>query len=130
MKGGASIWDAFTHTPGKIAYGDHGDIACDSYRRYEENFALLKELGGKAYRFSASWARIDPRADGSWNHAGIAYYDAVVAACPKAGIEPCMTRYTGSFPRQRRFGAVGWLRIQPRTSASTSQRILSTGTKT
>lgn len=67
--GGASIWDTFSHTPGKIAYGDHGDTACDSYHRYGEDIALLKELGVKAYRFSVSWARIDPNADGSWNEA-------------------------------------------------------------
>jgi len=73
--GGASIWDTFTHTPGKIDYGDTGDVACDSYHRYEEDIALLKELGVKAYRFSTSWARIDPGADGNWNAAGITYYD-------------------------------------------------------
>ena len=56
--GGASIWRTFTHTPGTIAYGDTGDIACDSYHRYTEDIALLKELGVKAYRFSTSWARI------------------------------------------------------------------------
>jgi len=54
--GGASIWRTFTHTPGKIAYGDTGDIACDSYHRYAADIALLKELGVKAYRFSTSWA--------------------------------------------------------------------------
>lgn len=97
--GGASIWDTFTHTPGKIAYGDHGDMACDSYHRYGEDIALLKELGVKAYRFSTSWARVDPNADGNWNTAGISYYDAVVDACLKIGIEPYMTLYHWELPQ-------------------------------
>ena len=91
--GGASIWDTFCHTPGKIAYDDHGDIACDSYHRYAEDIALLKELGVKAYRFSTSWARIDPNADGNWNEAGLTYYDRVVNLCLKNGITPYLTLY-------------------------------------
>ena len=97
--GGASIWRTFTHTPGKIAYGDTGDIACDSYHRYREDIALLKELGVKAYRFSTSWARIDPRGNGTWNRAGLAYYDRVVDACLAAGIIPYMTLYHWELPQ-------------------------------
>ena len=97
--GGASIWRTFSHTPGKIAYGDTGDIACDSYHRYDEDIALLKKLGVKAYRFSTSWARIDPNADGNWNAAGLAYYDKVVNGCLAAGIEPYMTLYHWELPQ-------------------------------
>lgn len=97
--GGASIWRTFTHTPGKIAYGDNGDIACDSYHRWEEDIALLKELGVAAYRFSTSWARIDPCGDGNWNEAGLAYYDKVVDGCLKAGITPYMTLYHWELPQ-------------------------------
>lgn len=97
--GGASIWDTFGHTPGKIAYGDNGDIACDAYHRYEEDIALLKKLGVNAYRFSTSWARIDPNADGNWNAAGLAYYDKIVDLCLKAGIEPYMTLYHWELPQ-------------------------------
>lgn len=97
--GGASIWDTFAHTPGKIAYEDNGDIACDSYHRYEEDLELLKELGVKAYRFSTSWARIDPHADGCWNQAGIAYYDRIVDGCLARGIEPYITLYHWELPQ-------------------------------
>ena len=97
--GGASIWRTFTHTPGKIAYGDTGDIACDSYHRYPEDIALLKELGAKAYRFSTSWSRIDPKGDGCWNEAGLAYYDKVVNLCLANGIEPYMTLYHWELPQ-------------------------------
>lgn len=97
--GGMSVWDTFSHTPGKIAYGDNGDIACDSYHRYEEDIALLKQMGAKAYRFSTSWARVDPNADGSWNEQGLAYYDKVVNLCLEAGIEPYMTLYHWELPQ-------------------------------
>ena len=98
--GGASIWDTFAHTPGKIANGDHGDIACDAYHRYEADIALLAELGVKVYRFSTSWARIDPNADGCWNMAGVAYYDRLVDACLAKGIEPYLTLYHWELPQK------------------------------
>lgn len=96
--GGASIWDEFCHTPGKIAYGDHGDIACDGYHRYAEDMELMAQLGVKAYRFSTSWARIDPKGDGSWNEAGIAYYEKIVDRCLDKGITPFMTLYHWELP--------------------------------
>lgn len=97
--GGASIWDTFCHTPGKIAYGDHGDTACDAYHRYAQDIALLKEMGAKAYRFSTSWARIDPNADGNWNQSGLAYYDKLVDLCLASGITPYMTLYHWELPQ-------------------------------
>ena len=97
--GGASIWRTFSHTPGKIDYGDNGDVAADSYHRYEEDIALIKELGVKAYRFSTSWARIDPAGDGNWNPGGLAYYDKLVNCCLKNGIEPYMTLYHWELPQ-------------------------------
>ncbi len=97
--GGKSIWDTFSHTPGKVANSDNGDIACDAYHRWPEDIALMKELGVKAYRFSTSWARVDPNADGSWNMAGAAYYDKIVDACLEAGIEPYMTLYHWELPQ-------------------------------
>ena len=107
--GGASIWRTFSHTPGKVAYGDNGDIACDSYHRYAEDIAFLKELGVKAYRFSTSWARVDPNADGSWNAAGLAYYDKIVDGCLAAGIEPYMTLYHWELPQAAQDRG-GWCR--------------------
>lgn len=97
--GGRSIWDTFTHTPGKIAWGDNGDIAADAYHRFPEDIGLMKELGVKAYRFSTSWARVDPNADGNWNEGGLSYYDRLVNACLEAGIEPYMTLYHWELPQ-------------------------------
>lgn len=96
--GGESIWDRFSHTPGKVAYGDNGDIACDSYHRYKEDIDLVKECGAAVYRFSTSWARIDPKGDGCWNKAGLAYYDRVVDYCIECGVIPYMTLYHWELP--------------------------------
>ena len=66
---GLSIWDTFSHTPGKTKNGDTGDIACDSYHRWAEDIALLKEMHLKAYRFSIAWPRIFPQGTGPVNPA-------------------------------------------------------------
>ena len=71
---GPSIWTRFAHTPGMTLNGDTGDVACDHYRRWKQDVALMRELGLKAYRFSVSWSRIHPEGTGRVNHAGQAFY--------------------------------------------------------
>lgn len=97
--GGPSIWDTFSHIPGKIFEDNNGDIACDSYHRWEEDIRHLKELGVSAYRFSTSWARIDPKGDGNWNPQGLAYYSKLVDSLLEAGITPWMTLYHWELPQ-------------------------------
>src|SRR5882672_12816236 len=46
---GPSIWDRFAHTPAKIRNGDTGDVSCDSYHRWREDVALMKDIGATAY---------------------------------------------------------------------------------
>ena len=97
--GGESIWDAFCRRPGAIANGDNGSIACDGYHRFAEDIGLLASLGLSAYRFSTSWARIDPNGDGRWNEAGLQYYDRVVDCCLANGVTPWMTLYHWELPQ-------------------------------
>ena len=59
-----SIWDTFSHTPGKVAGGDTGDVACDHYHRWPEDLALMKRLGVDSYRLSIAWPRVHPQGDG------------------------------------------------------------------
>ena len=95
---GPSIWDTFTHRPGKIADGSTGDIATDSYRRFPEDVALVHSLGFGAYRFSLSWPRIQP--DGrTINRAGLDHYERVIDSCLGAGIEPWVTLYHWDLPQ-------------------------------
>jgi beta-glucosidase len=96
---GPSVWDTFSHTPGKIRGGDTGDIACDSYRRYAEDADLLKELGLNSYRFSISWPRILPSGDGPVNQAGLDHYRAMLDALAERGIDAAATLFHWDLPQ-------------------------------
>ena len=73
---GLNIWDIFSHDNERTFNGHTGDIACDHYHRIEEDVALMKEIGLKAYRFSVSWARILPDGTGKINQKGIDFYNS------------------------------------------------------
>ncbi|HSK65745.1 MAG TPA: GH1 family beta-glucosidase, partial [Anaerolineales bacterium] len=96
---GESIWDRFSHTPGKITNGDTGDVACDHYHRYAEDISLMRELGLKAYRFSVSWPRVIPAGRGAVNPRGLDFYDRLVDALCAANIEPFLTLYHWDLPQ-------------------------------
>ncbi len=95
---GQSIWDVFSHTPGKIMNGDTGDVACDSYNRYQEDTQLLKTLGATAYRFSIAWPRIFPDGRGQPNPKGVDHYKRVVDNLLENGIEPFVTLFHWDLP--------------------------------
>ena len=96
---GATIWDTFSHTPGKVANGDTGDVACDSYHRFAEDIALLKALGVSTYRLSLAWSRIFPEGRGAPNAKGLDYYNRVIDALLAAGIEPYVTLFHWDLPQ-------------------------------
>ena len=96
---GESIWDRFSHTPGRVTHGDTGDVACDHYHRWREDVGLMKEIGLKAYRFSIAWPRILPAGRGEMNQAGIGFYSQLVDALLEAGIEPWVTLYHWDLPQ-------------------------------
>lgn len=95
---GQTNWDVFSHTPGKVANGDTGDVACDSYRRHGEDLALLKNLGVNSHRFSIAWSRIFPEGRGRVNQQGVDHYDRVVDELLAAGIEPYVTLFHWDLP--------------------------------
>lgn len=103
-----SIWDSFARVPGRVVNGDNGDLACDSYRRVEEDVALLKQLGARAYRFSIAWPRVIPDGRGPVNPLGIAYYQRLVALLRDAGIAPMVTLYHWDLPQALQDEG-GWL---------------------
>src|SRR5436305_12482084 len=90
---GPSIWQRFCHTPNLVRDGDTGDVACDHYRRYHEDIALMRSLGMDAYRFSISWSRILPTGRGTVNRAGLDLYERLVDALLQHGIEPMAMLY-------------------------------------
>jgi beta-glucosidase len=104
---GQSVWDTFSHTPGKVRGGDTGDIACDSYHRYREDVALLKSFGLNAYRFSVSWPRVQPGGSGLANQKGLDYYRALLDELAEHDIAPAVTLYHWDLPQELQ-DAGGW----------------------
>jgi len=96
---GRSIWDTFSHTPGKVRGGDTGDTACDSYHRLDEDLRLLGELGVGAYRFSVAWPRVQPGGSGRVNQLGLDYYRGLVEGLRERGIAPVATVYHWELPQ-------------------------------
>ena len=85
-KKGLTIWDAFTHTPGRIRGGETGDTATDHYRRYKADVKLMAQMGMKYYRFSISWARIMPAGTGAVSEEGVSFYSALIDELLRHGI--------------------------------------------
>ncbi len=102
-----SIWDTFSHTPGKVYRGDTGDIASDSYRLLDRDLDLLSELGVRAYRFSIAWPRIQPTGSGAVNQPGLDHYRRLVAGLLDREIEPVATVYHWDLPQPLE-DAGGW----------------------
>lgn len=96
---GQSIWDTFSHTPGKTVNGDTGDVAVDHYHRWHQDVALMRDLGLSAYRFSIAWPRIIPEGVGAVNQDGLDFYDRLVDGLLEAGIEPWATLYHWDLPQ-------------------------------
>jgi beta-glucosidase len=96
---GPSIWDVFSHTPGKVLHGDTGDVACDHYNRLEDDLDLLQALGVQVYRFSIAWPRIQPSGSGAANPEGLAFYDRLIDGLLARGITPVPTLYHWDLPQ-------------------------------
>lgn len=103
-----SIWDTFSHTPGKTERGDTGDVACDHYHLYERDVALMRELGVKHYRFSIAWPRIIPDGRGTVNEKGVDFYRRLVDALLRAGVTPHATLYHWDLPQALQDRYEGW----------------------
>ncbi|GGV73553.1 MULTISPECIES: GH1 family beta-glucosidase [Streptomyces] len=102
-----SIWDTFSHTPGKTLNGDTGDVAADHYHLYREDVARMKELGLKAYRFSVSWSRVQPTGRGPGVERGLDFYRRLTDELLDAGITPVVTLYHWDLPQELE-DAGGW----------------------
>ena len=96
---GASIWDHFARTPGKVSNGDNLDVACDHYHRFDEDFALMASLGVKHYRLSIAWPRIYPNGDGEVNEAGLDFYRRLLASLARHDITPWVTLFHWDLPQ-------------------------------
>ena len=105
---GPSIWDTFSHTPGKTVNGATGDVADDHYHRYKQDVQLMKALGVKAYRFSIAWPRVFPQGSGSPNPKGLDFYNRLVDELLANGITPFATLYHWDLPQALQERGGGW----------------------
>jgi beta-glucosidase len=105
---GPSIWDTFSHTPGKIGDGSNGDRANEHYHRYKEDVRLIKDLGAKAYRFSIAWPRVFPEGSGKPNPKGLDFYNRLVDELLANGIVPYATLYHWDLPQALEDRVGGW----------------------
>ncbi len=96
---GPSIWDTFSHTPGKVAKGDTGDVAADTFHRYRDDVRLAAEMGLRALRFSVAWPRVFPTGSGAPSPRGLDYYRALIHELQTHGIEPFVTLYHWDLPQ-------------------------------
>lgn len=94
-----SIWDVFSHQPGKIFEDHNGDVACDHYHRWREDVKLMRGLGLQAYRMSLSWSRLIPDGTGKPNAKGLAFYDRLIDGLLQAGVTPWVTLYHWDLPQ-------------------------------
>ena len=95
-----SIWDTFSHTPGRTHDGDTGDVADDHFHLWRDDVAQMSTLGLGAYRFSISWSRVQPGGSGEFNAEGIAFYSGLIDALLAAGIAPVVTLYHWDLPQE------------------------------
>ncbi len=95
-----SIWDTYSHTPGKVDRGETGDVAADHYHRWADDVALLDELGVGVYRLSISWSRVQPGGRGPLNPEGVQFYVNLLDALRERGIKPWVTLYHWDLPQE------------------------------
>jgi beta-glucosidase len=105
---GPSIWDTFSHTPGKVVNDATGDVADDHYHRYKEDVQLMKSLGVKAYRFSVAWPRVFPQGAGTPNPKGLDFYNRLVDELLANDIQPFATLYHWDLPQALQDNGGGW----------------------
>jgi beta-glucosidase len=95
---GPSDWHFWSHTPGKVLGNHTGDVACDHFRLWRDDIAIMARLGLKAYRFSVAWSRVLPEGRGRLNPRGLDFYSRLVDGLLEAGIEPMVTLHHWDLP--------------------------------
>jgi len=95
---GPTHWDTFAATPGNVVRAENGARACDHYHRWAEDLDLVAGAGLDLYRFSTSWARIQPEGRGAANPEGLDFYDRLVDGLLARGLKPAATLYHWELP--------------------------------
>ncbi|XWW98400.1 hypothetical protein V2A60_006400 [Cordyceps javanica] len=110
---GKCIWDTFCHLEPSRTKNANGDVACDHYHKFEEDFDLLSKYGAGAYRFSIAWSRIVPLGgrNDPINEEGIEFYNRLIDSLLRRGIRPWVTLYHWDLPQALHDRYGGWLNV-------------------
>ena len=100
-------WWAWEQEGGHIRDGSVSGLACDHYNRFEEDFALARELCHNAHRISIEWSRIEPE-EGRWDMAEVDHYRRVLESLHRHGLTPFVTLHHFTNPLWFRDRG-GWL---------------------
>ena len=106
---GESVWDTFSHTPGRTRHGHTGDVAADHYHRWADDLDIMRDLGLMSYRFSIAWPRVLPDGAGRVNQRGLDFYRRLVDGLNERGVAPMATLFHWDLP-QRLQDEGGWER--------------------
>src|SRR5262245_58303669 len=90
-------WWRWEHTPTSGCEEPSGD-ACDSWNRWRDDVALVRDIGLDSYRFSIEWSRIEPEA-GEWSRAAVDHYRRIGEGLLECGINPVVTFHHFTSPR-------------------------------
>jgi beta-glucosidase len=82
----------------ETVYKEPSRDACDSYHRFEQDFAIARSIGLNCYRFGIEWARIEPE-PGQFSQAALDHYVQVLASCRAHGLLPIVTYNHFTVPR-------------------------------
>jgi len=96
---GPSVWDTFSHTPGKTFHNETADVTDDDFHRYKQDVALMKDLGVQGYRFSIAWPRVFPQGTGTPNPKGLDFYKRLLDELQAANIQPVCTLFHWDLPQ-------------------------------
>lgn len=78
----------------------HSDFkyGIDSFHKFEEDFALLEELGFTCFRFSIDWSRVMPDGE-NFSEQGLQFYDNYINSIINHGMEPICSLYHFEMPQ-------------------------------
>jgi beta-glucosidase len=78
--------------------------ACNHYQLFDQDIALLADLGLNTFRFSVEWSRIEP-VEGMFSLAEMEHYRQVLDSCRRRGVHAMVT--FNHFTTPRWFAALG-----------------------
>lgn len=82
---------------GKIKDGSRSGLACDWWRRAEEDFDRAQAMGQNTHRLSVEWSRIEPE-QGRFDPQALKRYRQMLGGLRERGLQPMVTLHHFSNP--------------------------------